>query len=62
LLAVAAVDNSTPSAWALSRSALIAEHGADRAVPLGPHLDHLARSLGSYTNSDTPVGMPFSSV
>ena len=23
---------------------------------------HLARSSGSHTNSDTPVGMPFSSV
>ena len=35
-----------PSAWAFSRSASLPEHGADRAVPLGPHLDPLGPLLG----------------
>ena len=38
------------------------EHGADRAVPLGPHLDPLGPLVGQPHEQRHAVGMPFSSV
>jgi len=62
LLAVAAVDNSTPLGLGLIE---IGAHCPNMAQIARSRLalisTHLARSSGSHTNSDTPVGMPFSS-
>ena len=66
LLAVAAVVTAMRQLHPLSLGLIeIGAHCPNMARirgPLGPISTHLARSSGSHTNSDTPVGMPFSSV